>query len=357
LVKEFLENLKCSADDVSMVLEQPRIVALRDDKDETYVDTIRPLLNPEVQMVVAIVPNNNKSRYDAIKTLMTVHLPVPSQVVTAKAISKPKILRAVCNKVLLQMACKLGGQLWKVKIPLVNTMILGMDIGPKTALGPGKSIVGFSATMNDEYTEYYSICVPQDAHQTLGSSISQPLTDLIVTWADKNNRLPENIIVYRDGVGEGMIDAVLASELPQFETAFEMVMKGYKPKIAFIIVKKRIHTRIFENCMDSAANPTPGTIVDNACTSMGYPNFYLVSQKVNEGTVSPTHYVVLHDTTGLQMQHIQQLTHKLTHMYYNWPGTIRVPSVCQNAHKMAYLIGQSLHREPRIELANRLYYL
>jgi hypothetical protein len=29
------------------------------------------------------------------------------------------------------MNCKLGGQLWKVDIPLTNTMVLGMDIQSK----------------------------------------------------------------------------------------------------------------------------------------------------------------------------------------------------------------------------------
>ena len=38
-------------------------------------------------------------------------------------------------------------------------------------------------------------------------------------------------------------------------------------------------------------------------------------------------------------------------------GTIRVPAPCQYAHKVAYLIGESLHRDPDISLANKLFYL
>ena len=40
----------------------------------------------------------------------------------------------------------------------------------------------------------------------------------------------------------------------------------------------------------------------------------------------------------------QKLTYKLCHLYYNWPGTVRVPMVCQYAHKLAYLVGTSIHR-------------
>ena len=32
---------------------------------------------------------------------------------------------------------------------------------------------------------------------------------------------------------------------------------------------------------------------------------------------------------------MQALTYKLTHLYYNWPGTVRVPAVCQYAHKVS----------------------
>ena len=33
-----------------------------------------------------------------------------------------------------------------------------------------------------------------------------------------------------------------------------------------------------------------------------------------------------------------QISYKLTHMYYNWPGTVRVPAPCQYAHKLAYQV-------------------
>jgi aubergine-like protein len=58
-------------------------------------------------------------------------------------------------------------------------------------------------------------------------------------------------------------------------------------------------------------------------------DFFLVSQHVRQGTVTPTHYTVVHDSSELKPDHLQRLTYKMTHMYYNWPGTIRVPAPCQ----------------------------
>ena len=59
---------------------------------------------------------------------------------------------------------------------------------------------------------------------------------------------------------------------------------------------------------------------------------------MRQGTVNPTSYNVIKDTSGLKPKHIQQLTYKLTHLYYNWPGTVRVPAPCQYAHKLAFLV-------------------
>lgn len=76
-----------------------------------------------------------------------------------------------------------------------------------------------------------------------------------------------------------------------------------------------------------------------------------------QGTVNPTSYNIIKDDSGLRPDHLQKLTYKLTHLYYNWPGTVRVPSVCQYAHKLAFLVGNSLHKVPSSEMEHLLYYL
>ena len=66
-------------------------------------------------------------------------------------------------------------------------------------------------------------------------------------------------------------------------------------------------------------NPEYGTVIDNTVTRSEWYDFYLVSQSTTQGTANPTHYNVIHDTTGVIPDHLQRLSHKLTHMYYNWP--------------------------------------
>ena len=110
-------------------------------------------------------------------------------------------------------------------------------------------------------------------------------------------------------------------------------------------------------------NPAAGTVLDHTVTRRNFKDFFLVPQNVNMGTVTPTHFVVVREAAGKPGLHVmaaadvQNLAYKLTHMYYNWPGTVRVPAPCQYAHKLVDLIGEHVHKEPANSLADKLYYL
>ena len=82
----------------------------------------------------------------------------------------------------------------------------------------------------------------------------------------------------------------------------------------------------------------PGAVVDHTITSKDKFDFFLVSQHVGQGTVTPTHYIVVYDDTKLKPDHIQRLSYKLTHLYYNWSGTIRVPAPCQVIFHLYFIL-------------------
>ncbi|XP_037282334.1 piwi-like protein 1 isoform X2 [Rhipicephalus microplus] len=83
----------------------------------------------------------------------------------------------------------------------------------------------------------------------------------------------------------------------------------------------------------------------------------VTSESGRLGTVSSTPNNILYDMTGLKLDHMQRLAYKLTHLYFNWPGTIRVPAPCQYAHMQAFLASQSLHDEHIETLNDTLFYL
>lgn len=328
---------------------------LENDRTESFTRSIENNLTRNTQMVIVVLPTNRKDRYDAIKKLCCVSQPVPSQCIMARTLSKKNTLMSVVTKVAMQINCKLGGELWALEIPIKNLMVIGIDTYHDSAKR-GRSAMGFVASTNSILTRYYSQCMFQHTGMEMGDNLKVSTSNALTRYMEINKTLPDKIIVYRDGVGDGQLSAVVDHEVAQITSAFANY-KGYAPKFTVVVVKKRINTRIFHNVRGDLMNPPPGTVVDDVVTKPEWYDFFVVSQSVRQGTVTPTHFNVICDTSGLKPDHMQRLTYKLCHLYYNWPGTVRVPAPCQYAHKLAFLVGQSIHKEPSKYLADKLYYL
>jgi aubergine len=124
------------------------------------------------------------------------------------------------------------------------------------------------------------------------------------------------------------------------------IFKFERPKLTFIVVQKRGNTRFFYRSNGQYVNAPMGTVVDNTVTGrkinrsakplkrksnspvvikqeeaielneITMSDFYLVSQSVRQGTVSPSHFrVIVNEHPKLQNSlSIQTITYKLTHM-------------------------------------------
>jgi len=352
----FVDSLMKTFPCVGMTVKAPKVVCIADSRAGTYAAKIDELIEKKPSMMMIVIPNNkNPDLYSVIKKKLCIEAPIPSQVVTTKVIEKPKGLMSVAMKVALQINCKMGGQLWAVKIPMKKSMVVGFD-AYHDSQQQGKSVGALVASLNDTFTKYFS-CT--ELHPTYGATeisntISSMMTRALKSYEKANKCFPEKVFFYRDGVGEGQISFVYEHEVKQLKAA----LKSLSPNInlTFIITSKRINTR-FTTAGTHADNPNSGTVVDDVVTLPERYDFFLVSQSVTQGTVNPTSYNVLCDDSGMKPDHLQQLSYKLTHLYYNWPGTVRVPAPVQYAHKLAFLVGTSLHTPPSTELEELLYYL
>ncbi|XP_019856843.1 PREDICTED: piwi-like protein 1 isoform X2 [Amphimedon queenslandica] len=353
---DFIEMMKKVCPPMGIEVKEPRVIELQTDKTELYLRAIRENMSSSLQLVVAIFPTQRDDRYSSLKKLCCVECPIPSQVINARTISQQQKLRSVTQKVALQINVKLGGELWAVKTPLENAMVIGIDVYHDSTRGK-RSVLGFVSSTNKFFTRWYSRVTIQGANQEIGDGLKICFQSSLRKYYEINHNLPDRIVIFRDGVGDGQVKTVVEFEIPQMKSCLAMFGESYKPKIGFVIVQKRIATRLFSHGPQGYENPCPGTVLDHTVTRKGWYDYFLVSQHVRQGTVTPTHYHVVLDNAGLKPDHMQKLTYKLTHMYYNWPGTIRVPAPCQYAHKLAFLVGQSLHREPSLEISDRLFFL
>ncbi|XP_076435020.1 piwi-like protein 1 [Babylonia areolata] len=371
--RELADLLSKVAPPLGMKYEFPSPVQIDTDRNDAYLTTLKHTVTPDTRMVVCILPNNRKDRYDAIKKFCCIDCPVPSQMVTDKTLSNKQRVMSVATKIAIQINCKMGGTVWSCTIPMKNTMIVGFDTYHDSS-HRGRSVGGVVATINSEYTRYHSTVTFQTSHVELLNQLQSCMTSCVRAYTRMNGRPPEKVIVFRDGVGDGQLQLVHDHEIGQIKQAIG------EARLSFVVVKKRTNARFF---LDTApqggqgrgdprgrgagagpgagsgryVNPGPGTVIDDVATKPTWYDFFLVAQSVRQGTVTPTHYNVILDELAMLPDYYQRLAYKLTHMYYNWQGTIRVPAPCMYAHKLAFLVGQSLHTAPAASLSNFMYYL
>ncbi|KAM8794537.1 piwi-like protein 2 [Eudromia elegans] len=358
LARELVSTMEKVCGPLGMQLDPPAWVELKDDRVETYAKSIRSVLATEqkVQMVLCITPGGREDLYGAIKKLCCVQAPVPSQVITTHSlVGQASKLRSIAQKVLLQMNCKLGGELWGIDVPLKHLMVVGMDVYHNHSRTL-RSVIGFVASTNQVLTRWYSRVVFQMPHQEIADSLRLCLADALQRFHEVNHCLPKKIVIYRDGVSDTQLDTVVKYEIPQLQKCFE-TFADYQPSMAVVVVQKQISTNFYMSAAETLVSPPPGTVVDHTVTSSEWEDFFLLAHCSRQGCSVPTRYICVLNTASLSSEHLQRLTFKLCHMYWNWPGTIRAPAPCKYAHKLAFLSGQVLHHEPSIQLCDRLFFL
>ncbi|EHH23348.1 hypothetical protein EGK_06800 [Macaca mulatta] len=355
VAESFLNCLRRVAGSMGFNVDYPKIIKVQENP-AAFVRAVQQYVDPDVQLVMCILPSNQKTYYDSIKKYLSSDCPVPSQCVLARTLNKQGMMMSIATKIAMQMTCKLGGELWAVEIPLKSLMVVGIDVC-KDALSKDVMVVGCVASVNPGITRWFSRCILQRTMTDVADCLKVFMTGALNKWYKYNHDLPARIVVYRAGVGDGQLKTLVDYEVPQLLSSVAESSSNTSSRLSVIVVRKKCMPRFFTEMNRTVQNPPIGTVVDSEATRNEWYDFYLISQVACRGTVSPTYYNVIYDDNGLKPDHMQRLTFKLCHLYYNWPGIVSVPAPCQYAHKLTFLVAQSIHKEPSLELANHLFYL
>uniref|UniRef100_A0A1B0C901 Putative translation initiation factor 2c eif-2c n=1 Tax=Lutzomyia longipalpis TaxID=7200 RepID=A0A1B0C901_LUTLO len=358
VVQKFINFLLGSARNSGMDMVEPRIIRIDNPRVQAYINAMEQACNDSTQIIMMVVPNQDASRYSAIKKRSFVDRAVPTQVMLTKVMSNDRILKSVSAKIMVQMNCKLGNAPWTVKIPASGIMTVGFDV-TYDVRDKRKSYGALIATMDLRQCNSYFSTVSQHSHgEEMSSFLVVNMMKALKQYQHIHHEPPKRIIFYRDGVGDGDLAHVLEFEVKKLASDLKTLFGELAPKLTFIIVSKRINTRLFSKTPNGGiTNAPPGTVVDDVITLPERYDFFIVSQSTKEGTISPTSYNVIFDESGFSADKIQIWTYKMTHLYYNWSGNVKVPAVCQYAQKLAFLVGQFINQEPTNLMERKLYFL
>ena len=228
----------------------------------------------------------------------------------------------------------------------------------------------YKRQLDTQCTEYFSVARALDKEnfwESLSKKSQEAYRDAILAFARRSDGLlPEHFVVYRASTNEEDWRCVKAAEI---EAVIHVVLAAnvrgsrrdpYEPRVTFVAIAKRVGMRFFVAApnLQNAKNPEPGTVVDNPMLIC--PNtysFYLVNQAVGNGSAVPTLYTVLYDTANLLPDVLQNLSYRLSFLYFNCPGSVRMPAPAQYAKKIAHFIGSAVQQDPHKRLLSTLFYL
>lgn len=226
-----------------------------------------------------------------------------------------------------------------------STMVVGYDVIHPT--GPEsehmQSQVGFVASIDQGELSQWQGCYWSQLARTemLDDNLSHAFHQTVLRWGGKPSLLPQNIVIFRDGVSESQFQTVLDKELNLIQETCKTIareanskLSSWSPKITLVVSIKRHSTRFYPtdamSMNEKTRNIRAGTVVDRSVTQARFWEFFLTAQDAIKGTARPVRYVVLHDDIfrpkfkQLAATKLEELTHKLCYMFGRATKAVRL---------------------------------
>ncbi|KAJ6439029.1 Piwi, PAZ and DUF1785 domain protein [Purpureocillium lavendulum] len=328
--------------------------------DDPAIGSMLQRAASDLDLLFIILPEANIPLYKRIKTVADKEYGIHTICSVGSKLVKDRGRDQYMANVALKFNLKLGGINQIVQDRTVSiieqskTMVVGIDV---THPSPGSSshapsVSAMVASIDKHLGQWPATLRIQRARQESVDDLTEMLKSRLTLWKakGKHTALPENILIYRDGVSEGQYDMVLSQELPQLRRACRQMyptadtQKGL-PRFSIIICGKRHKTRFYptaeEHC-DRSGNTKPGTVVDRGVTEARGWDFFLQAHAALQGTARPCHYYIVHDEIFRQIyakailppyQNIADIVEDLTHdMCYLFGRATKAVSLCPPAY-------------------------
>lgn len=315
----------------------------------TQLNSTMREFNQPVQMFLAIGfdGSGNDVLYQRVKRCGETVMGVPSQYLIGSKMRKqgPQYFANVALKV----NAKLGGKnsivqlQWMAQKP---TMVLGIDLSHPSAgeRKTRKSVAAMVCSLDSQLTQFASSTRVQDSNCDMVLEVQEMVVELLKEFSRRNNGIvPKRLLLYRDGVGDGQFEQVLADEMKGLYEAFK-VMGCTDCMVTYVVVQKRHHARFFpqdaQRDADRSGNCLAGMVIDTGITHPFLWDFYLLSHAGIQGTSRPTHYTVLMDQNKFTSDQLQELTFAMCHTYVRCTRSVSLVSAVFYAHLLSNRIRQ-----------------
>ncbi|KAL4470825.1 hypothetical protein ABPG73_000085 [Tetrahymena malaccensis] len=360
-VDQFVETLRKASQTYGITVNDPFFFSQRDWNAKNWIKTLDDDFSKnDLPQFVLTFGQVQGGFYSEMKKFLTSQegAGIESQHVVPRSLQKNGM--SVASKIALQIASKLGRRIWQVETPAgidKNTMIIGIETSMKKL--KNQQVIGVVASINQDFTKYFSDVDVRKDNDTALPTLSKIVTKAIEAYVKNTKNVPSEVIVYRQGLGEGQIQQSFNLEIKAIQNGFKNFKAGFNPRMAFFQVNRKIGQKFYQSSSSDKAevqNPASGTIVASQVVQNNF-EFFMAAQNCNSGVCTPTKYTCLYNDTNLKEDQIWQLTYYQTFNYYNWQGPVRVPAAMKYAEKLAKFVSDTLQDASNENLTNSLFYL
>ncbi|XP_074030996.1 protein argonaute-2 [Leptinotarsa decemlineata] len=298
----------------------------------------------QYDVIFVVVPNSGQ-QYSFVKSAAEINTGCLTQCIKMNTVCRKLNPQTVTN-ILLKVNAKLNGTnhclLRRPPIMDKPCMIMGADVTHPSPDSQNIPSVAAVTASHDPKAFKYNICWRlQPPKVEIIEDLEAITVEQLKYFYEKNRGMkPERIVFFRDGVSEGQFDQVRQAEIRAIRSACKKVQASdYEPKITFLVVQKRHHTRLFptnpRDSEDKNFNVPAGTCVDTTITHPFLQDFYLVSHASIQGVAKPTKYCTLWDDNDMSHDEIEALTYHLCHMFTRCNRSVSYPAPTYYAHLAA----------------------
>ena len=296
----------------------------------------------DLELLICVMEKKHRG-YSDLKRIAETEIGVITQCCLSSNISKPS--SQFLSNLSLKINVKLGGS--NVELCRSSPILPEIFSGEETAIFMGAdvthphplddvspSVAAVVGSVDWPAANRYAAKMRSQTHrEEIIQELEEMTVEILSEFKRRSFSLPGKIVFFRDGVSETMFSKVLKQEVSAIRAACKR-FPSYYPRITFVVVQKRHHTRLFGSGEEE--NIPPGTVVDSVITHPREFDFFLCSHWGTKGTTRPTRYHILLDENLFSSDELQRLVHSLCYTFARCTKPVSMVPPAYYAHLAAY---------------------
>ena len=369
IAKNDCEQITKAAQQFGLEFSLPKLFVLENTKKNELTQELEKIdFNNGKKMAIIVLDHATRTLYPIIKDYIYSQGGVASQCMLHDEkikIGRNKFSMSYYSAVLNQMVVKAQGELFEIKfceeLYKNQSMIIGIEINKMK----DKIKYILSSSYNKRFSKFYTDSKISENKETQIETLIFLLSNSLNYFKSVNNeKLPNTIIIYRQGGSELWYEKLIKNEIQEIEKFFSGITsegcykENYKPKLTIFSVNKKTNLKFFQNNNSEYKNVPIGTCIDQDVTTPDVFEFYLQCMEFEKGSSTPIQFLCMfNNNEDISMTDFEKITFNQSFYRWNSSGPTRYPVALVNAEEANKYCNRFLTHDVLPCLKNSPYFI